>query len=175
MKSLVLVASLLAASVGISDDVFAQRIGDWYTDMTLDTPISFTLNDSENMLGQLCDPSDGNCIYFLGMQTRCKTDSRYPVLINSDSGAWSMEVFCRGPSKDGTIYRYALGDFKAFDSIVRNSERLGIAVPLEGDQFRVFRFSLRGAVSSIDSMRSAAENATTRTKRRGKSTRDEVL
>jgi hypothetical protein len=113
-----------------------------------------TVNDSGHILGQYCDPSAGSCYWLLGMSTRCRPGARYPVLVNSDTAAQSLEVGCTGETggQAGT-YGLVFTDFEAISNIIAGSHRLGIAFPLKGDQFRVVRFDLVGAPAALAAMR----------------------
>ena len=70
-------------------------------------------------------------------------------------------------------YGYAFNDFDRLTSLVtRGSSRIGIAIPLNGGQFRVVRFDLQGSQAALAAMRSTAASKL-RPARRG--TRDEQL
>jgi hypothetical protein len=70
------------------------------------------------------------------------------------------------------MYRYAFTDFDSIDGLVAKSSKIGVALPLEGDQFRVIRFDLNGATKAVGSMRGVAERRTQPTR---PGTRDEEL
>jgi hypothetical protein len=57
------------------------------------------------------------------------------------------------------LYRYVFEGFATIDSAVKNSTRIGIAVPMEKSEVMVLRFSLDGALAAITLMRVAADNA----------------
>ena len=118
-----------------------------------------TLNDSGSVLGQWCYFASGNCLYLIGMTSRCDGDKPYPVLANSDAGAQTLQIKCGGPFVDGngvTRYRYMFTDFDAIDSIVRKATNVGFAMPLQDGHFNVVRFTLNSSNAEIDSMRAAA-------------------
>lgn len=151
--------------------VSAQEMGSW--NYQLRPPFyAATMNDSGHIFGQWCDVDAGACAYLLALSTACADGESYPVLINSDVGAMSSTLVCRGRLENGK-YRYALGHFDAIDNLVRKAKRIGLAIPLEGDQFRVVRFSLDGAAATLTLMRAAAEKATAAPQPR--STRDQRL
>jgi hypothetical protein len=150
----------------------AQSYGDWFVETSKATYFyAVSVNDSGNVLGQFCFPGDGSCIWLIGMKPSCKSGARYPVLANSDAGAVHLEVLCDGQLESG-LYRYAFTSFDNVDNMVRQSSRVGFAIPLEEDQFRVVRFNTRGGAAALSAMRSAAER---RTKPVGRGTRDEKL
>jgi len=57
--------------------------------------------------------------------------------------------------KDG-LYRYSFTNFDDIDGIVKRASRVGFAVPMEGDQFKVIRFSLFGANKALAEMQGQA-------------------
>jgi hypothetical protein len=119
-----------------------------------------TVTDSGHILGQYCDPSAGSCYWLLGMSTRCKPGAKYPVLVNSDTTAQSLEVGCTGETagQAGT-YGLVFTDFEAISNIIASSRHIGIAFPLKGDQFRVVRFDLVGAPAALAAMRAASSKS----------------
>jgi hypothetical protein len=57
------------------------------------------------------------------------------------------------------LYRYIFSEFDTVDKIVKESTRVGFAVPLQSDNFRVVRFDLKGANRAIELLESVAEKA----------------
>jgi hypothetical protein len=53
--------------------------------------------------------------------------------------------------------RYSFENFDHVDTLVRGSRCTGIAFPIDGDAFRVLRFSLAGSQAAIARMRGAVE------------------
>ena len=122
----------------------------WTTGVTdsKDTLYAATVNDSGNVFGEYCKVKDGSCVWLLGMSSACKEGDQYPVLANSDAGSVPVTVYCS--AKIAEIgFRYVFTDFKAIDSIVTEAIRVGFAVPLQGDQFRVLHFDLSGSTRAI--------------------------
>jgi hypothetical protein len=157
LKSVKILVTLWIACV--SQPLLAQTtIGDWVYQSKV-TFYAATVNDSGNVFGQWCDAQDGNCFYILSTPTKCEEGARYPVLINSDTVSLHVTLICKGPLEGSQKYRHFFDNFELIDDLVRKSKRIGIAMPLEGDQFRVFRFTLNGAVNALTSMRASAEKA----------------
>jgi hypothetical protein len=155
---------------------YAETFGSWMTGVTDtgDGLYAATQNDSGNLLGQYCFPSEGNCIWLLGMATACKEGDQYAVLANSDAGAGHLNVYCSAKLDNG-LYRYVFLEFDAIQNIVTKGMRVGFAVPLEGDQFRVVRFDLGGSNRALAVMRSAAEQIQKQMPSRATGTRDQNL
>ena len=115
-----------------------------------------TMNDSGYILGQHCDRDAGPCYWLLGMSTRCRPGAKYPVLVNSDAAAQSLELGCTGETAgQAGIYGLVFTDFDAISALIARSRRIAIAFPLKGDQFRVVRFDLIGAPEALAAMRAA--------------------
>lgn len=154
MRRVVLVV-VLALLSGFATRAEPQTFDTWATSTDAAGGVyASTVNDSGHILGQYCDPSAGSCYWLLGMSTRCKPGSRYPVLVNSDTAALSLEVGCTGEAGgQGGTYGLVFTDFEAISNLIEGSRRLGIAFPLKGDQFRVVRFDLVGAPAALAAMR----------------------
>lgn len=172
-QSLFLLSIVLGMFSGSLHAADPKIFDKWFTDTADDSSFIYaaTLNDSGNLFGQYCFPGTGNCIYYLGTKTQCERESMYPVLANSDAGSAQLIIRCDGYVKSG-FYRYVFTSFEEIDSFVRNSRRVGIAMPLEGDEFVVFRFELLGAITALEVMRARAESMP---KPRSRTTRDQRL
>jgi hypothetical protein len=144
----------------------------WAVSLSDDNSVAsaYTVNDSGALLGQYCYASSGNCVWTLGMTTGCETGSEYPVLANTDTGSVQLKIKCGGRLPTGA-YAYAFTDFDAIDKAVKNATRIGFAVPMQADEFRVVRFLLSGANAAINHMLQRAQAMKT-----GKhGTRDQIL
>ena len=151
-------AAVIAASMFSQPAISQTKLGDWLY-QTRAPFYAATVNDSGNYFGQWCDLEDRSCMYMVAMPTRCDDEESYPVLINSDTSSLSTTIVCKGKLSDSKLYRYAFGNFEQIDVIARKATRIGIAIPLAGDQFKVIRFSLQGAELSLTVMRAAADRA----------------
>ncbi len=107
------------------------------------------------MLAQFCYLESGNCIYAVAFGISCKEDSEYPALVNTDEGAQSIKLVCGG-EYDGENFM-VITEFDVIDSLIRKGSRIGFVMPMQGDEFKAVRFSLRGATRALDSMRTVAE------------------
>ena len=171
-KKIILGAFLLLAfgGVGIAQ---AQVFDDWIVDVNDPTFYSaVTVNDSGHQFGQVCIfNGDSSCYWVIDMSTTCKKGDKYPVLANADSAAVYLEMICTGPIKGGGS-GYAFTNFDQVDKLVRESKRVGFAVPLQDDEFVVVRWNLRGAGTALSAMQEAAEK---RLKSVPQNTRDKRL
>ena len=157
MKSIVkfLVAGLATTFLQMAS---AQTVGLWDYEINKDF-YAGTTNDSSNTFGQQCAMSDKTCRYFVGLPSSCQDKVSYPALVNSDSGAFHARLVCIGRGGKYNLYRYVFQDFANIDSAVRNSKRIGIAIPMENSEVMVLRFPLDGALAAITLMRGAADHA----------------
>lgn len=151
---------------------YAGSVGDWAYSLT-ETYYAATINDSGSAFGQWCDTDEASCFYMVAMKTRCDSDDAYPALINTDSGALSVKLICKGKHKERDLYRYVISDFSKVDTLVKSGKRVGIAIPIDSDEFRVIRFSLDGASVAVTAMRSAVSASVNNPGRRD--TRDKRL
>jgi hypothetical protein len=128
-------------------------LGPW--SLELDDPelvYALNMNEAGSGLAQTCLPKIDSCVWMLLMSTKCEEGSTYPILANSDAGARHLEVRCNGRFGTSELSMYAFADFKAVDAIVRSARRVGFAVPLQGDQFRVIRFGLEQADAALGAL-----------------------
>jgi len=162
--------------VAVSSASRAQSFGTWTTGVTDSGEMLYaaTVNDSGNLLGQYCSSSTGNCIWLLGMSTACKEGDQYPVLANSDAGAAHIMVYCSAKLDNG-LYRYVFTEFDSINHIVTKGLRVGFAIPLQADQFRVVRFDLGGSNRALALMLEAAQKAQTKPSSKATGTRDQDL
>jgi hypothetical protein len=149
--------------------------GDWQAGVTDDRSMmyAFTTNDSGDVFGEWCSLSSGNCSWMVGLSTDCEQESSYPVLANTDTGAAPLNITCGGKIEDTKLSRYQFDNFKAVAAVLKNSHRIGIALPMQGDKFRVVRFSLKGCSSATGTMEDAVAKLVKSP--HAKDTRDTVL
>jgi hypothetical protein len=154
---LLIAAFATAILLGATTPAMAQSFERWTTgaDEQGGTHAS-VMNESGFILGQYCDSRTGPCYWVLGMSARCKMGTKYPVLVNSDVSAQSLEVGCTGETAgQAGIYGLVFTDPEAIGGIIARSNRLGIAFPMKGDQFRVVRFDVTGAPAALAAARAA--------------------
>jgi hypothetical protein len=127
-----------------------QQFGDWTVDLTTDKTGVFaaTVNDSGSVLAELCTFEDGKCIWVLSIDMACDEDGSHPILGNTASGAMTMDLRCAGPGSKGN-YRYFFDNWKDFEALIKDSSRVGFAVPMKNEQFNVVRFSLTGRTEAM--------------------------
>ena len=136
--------------------------GDWV--WNVDDPEMFyaaTENSAGQALMQFCDPAEGQCVYAVGFDTTCDKGDSYPALVNSDAGTASITLKCGSELDDGGNLML-VEDFEQMDRFVRSAKRIGFALPMQGDEFKAVRFSLRGSNEALDAMRKFAAQSNER-------------
>ncbi|WP_420383225.1 hypothetical protein [Novosphingobium sp.] len=140
-------APLLVATPNQS---FAQnQHHDWTTQIGDDKRSVFAANTNADgsVLMENCNVDTKKCTWLMGGDTSCDNDKSAPALLNSDKYAGSIDLICRGEVNKG-LYAYAFSDWKALESLIKESKNLAIAVAIGNNNFKVFRFSLFGMTES---------------------------
>ena len=163
---------VLVTAVFAVGSAHGEVIGDWEVSTKDSAPYAATANDSDQVFGQFCFLEEGSCYWLVAITIACKEGDKYPVLANSDTGAVHLEMICLDGNPQGGRYRYAFTHFDEVDQLVRDSTRVGFAMPLQEDSFRVLRFNLRGVETALSVMRDAANK---RLKSLSRNTRDQRL
>lgn len=165
---LALTATIFFAPIAHSDTTF----GHWFTGATNDKNGVFavTANDEGAIFGKYCFFATKNCSWHLAIDMVCEKDAYYPVLANTDKGAANLVLQCAGPMVGNKLYEYVFNNWKDVEKILTAGSKLGIATPLQSDQFKVYRFLLDGMSQSTDSVETpffasvaASNNKSTRT------------
>jgi hypothetical protein len=154
MRVVILIASLFTL---VSAATGAEQAGVWTWGERSSAYFAGTSNAGGDTFGQACYPNESRCYWVLGLKRSCRTDAAYPVLINTDAGASTFRVTCKGQSGDKGLYEYAINQFEDIDSIVSSAAKLGVALPLQGDQFLVVTFDLGGSKAAVTAMRKAVD------------------
>ncbi len=110
-----------------------------------------TINDSGAIFGEYCYFATKNCLWLIAVDSKCIKDQEYPVLANTDKGAASFTLHCNGVEKNG-LYSFSFRNWKDLELMIRAGERLGIATPMQSDQFKVYRFLLNGLNASTQNI-----------------------
>jgi hypothetical protein len=132
-----------------------SKSGDWVLDLdnTSGLTQAFTANQSGSTFGFICSISSNGCFYYFSPQATCEAGAAGGILINLDAGALSATTEC---AILGSSYYSLIKETKDIHLAIIGSNNIGIAIPMKDGQFKVVRFSLRGAEAAI---RAAAEHA----------------
>ena len=158
MRKLLLAFTILLLTAGLTAAADMVRFGDWFVGYSPDGTkriFASTVNEAGNVLGQYCFLEEQNCAYVLGLHIACEKGALAPVLANSDVGAFVYQVQCQGPGANG-LYEYTFTKFDDINDLMNKGMRAGFAFPMQGDNFRVVRFSLNGSDKAIEAMRKVA-------------------
>lgn len=124
---------------------------DWIS-MSSDTfNMAITMNEEESLLGQYCYFKSKKCIYQITIHIECDEGGDYPALLVVKSGSQALDLLC--VTSDSQSSTFAVIGFDEFDQVIRGQSRIGIAVGMADERFKVSRFSLKGSVKAIDHMR----------------------
>jgi hypothetical protein len=123
---------ILAAICCLPAIARGATFGDWQTGVTTNgkTYYAYTQNDSSQVFGEWCSLDSGYCTWMIGMSVTCDTDSAYPLLANSDSGADSLSIKCGGTIEDTNLSRYSFTDFKSVTNLLKGAHVVGFALPM---------------------------------------------
>ncbi|ELB2761122.1 hypothetical protein QNE23_004548 [Vibrio alginolyticus] len=149
---------LLLITLSSSFSIFAAET--FHKDWVINTEgedyyYAATINNSGHVFGKYCYFADQQCLFLIGVDITCSKGSQYPVLVNAESGSLNLNLVC-----GDRIGKQSVLIFDNFDQIemtAKESNQLGIAIPMESGHFKVSRFSLSGSTYSLDTMTNEAE------------------
>lgn len=153
-------ASAAAALVASAASAQSQVYDDWSVGATDNGQAVYagTANESGSILAQYCYFGQSTCEYRLLIDSRCTDGNKYPGLLNSDVGASTVTLLCDG-SRGGSRHSYVVGPFDTVDQAVRKGTRIGFVIPMQRDEFKAMRYSLRGSNAALTFMRGAYSRA----------------
>jgi len=137
----------------------AQQVGDWYYSLEGDISEAYTASDTGAIFGLLCSHSANSCAFYIRSSTTCESGQEGAVLEIAPNGSANLSGACRPlTTPSGTIYAIVLTPMKTVASSVgTDGHQIGFAEPMQGGQFRVYRFSTTGAGAAIDEVIRSAE------------------
>lgn len=150
MKAFITAVLLCIASSGLHAESYKSKDWEWGNSGT-EYLYAATTNSTGSSLGQYCYYESEDCYYLVSLGPNCKKENEYPALIGSDKGAIAVTLICSHKYKGRSVYM--ISPFEKIDTLVRQASRVGIAIPLESDSFKVVRFSLSGSTHAISTMR----------------------
>jgi hypothetical protein len=136
---------LLSSNAGAEE----KHFGDWIVvradngDMVAGTQ----QDNFSKALVYLCFKNLNKCAHVLIADIVCEDKNMYPVLVNSEHSALSMNTICS--VNDGRS-ELILTEFDLIHEIIKKSGIIGIAVPMASGHFKVVRFSLNGSIKAMD-------------------------
>lgn len=175
---IVRIGTLLCLLVGAAPTMAANSTGqpvsvkNWVSQNYADgSSGAWTNNESGSSLGLYCTAAN-QCTAFLGADTGCDDGSKYPAMMNTDSGASSQPMTCANISSANEKPRYVLvfDDFQTVLGVVLKNHAIGFAIPLAGGMFKVMHFSLEGSNEAL-----AAVSAAIKSESKKASLQDQVM
>lgn len=125
------------------------RFGDWFVVRSDngDLVAGVAQEDFNRMLVYRCFQELNQCAHVLLADIQCDDSDVYPILVNSDHAALSMNTIC---SENEGNSELVLSEFDAIHEILINASVVGLAVPMASGHFKVVRFSLNGSAEAMD-------------------------
>jgi len=143
--AILLIAGLFLCSVAKAEE---KRFGDWFV-VRADNGDMVAGTQQDNFSKALvyrCFKELNKCAHVLIADIKCDDGYTYPVLVNSEHSALSMNTLCS--DNDGKS-ELILTEFDQIHEIIQKSNVVGIAVPMASGQFKVVRFSLNGSSKAM--------------------------
>lgn len=154
---------LVAPTVIFAQSKVIATFGDWKVIRSSDGQdlIAGTANQAGDFIGFRCFSSTKQCVHAIGTDIVCDDGDEYPVLVNSDYSALSMDAVC---SKNGNKHELLLTKYDDIHSILLKGNNIGFAIPMNSGQFKAVRFSLNGsdkAMNLVEEVTANLENDST--------------
>ena len=152
-------ALLLTPALAASADTVT--FGRWKAGLSPDKNAAYAgnSNDSGSILAKTCSTSKDACMWIVSTDSECDNGSQYPFLINSDLSATAMTAKCLGISPTGKLYRYEITGAETLEGVLLKAKRVGLAFPMQSDQFKVIRFQLDGIEEAVPFVKVLAAEA----------------
>jgi hypothetical protein len=143
MKGLTMLGALLLAGVT------SAQTDTWVQEKSPDGTISYAAvtNADGQLFGEVCYYATKNCFWQLSVETPCEVNGTAPVLVNTDGGTAALTVKCVGVATNGRYHRYQFS-WKELEAALQGSRTMGIAMGLQANGFRVYRFNLDGMLAA---------------------------
>lgn len=146
MKSaILLIAALFLCSVAQAEE---KQFEDWFV-VRADNGDMVAGTQQDNFSKALvyrCFKELNKCAHVLIADIECDDGHTYPVLVNSEHSALSMDTLCTDNEGESELI---LTEFDRIHKIIQKSNVIGIAVPMASGQFKVVRFSLKGSSKAM--------------------------
>ena len=143
---MLIVVLLLNGNAGAEE----KKFGEWFVvradngDMVAGTQ----QDNFSKLLVYRCFKEHNKCAHVLVADIKCDDGDIYPVLINSDRSALSVNTICN--INDDGRSELVLTEFDYVHELIKKSNLVGFAIPMASGQFKVVRFSLNGSSKAMD-------------------------
>lgn len=164
MQRLFFITFLAAASLLTTTAAHSQSKNKWSFDNSIPgVHIANTTNAAKAVVGIYCTIALDGCEAYLAPNLGCEEGVNTPMMVNSPVGALAVTGKC---TKLGTTRILVIDEFDDIISAFESGGEIGFAMPMDGGQFTVVRFSTAGATQAIKAARTrpAASEAPTKLK-----------
>lgn len=131
----------------------SQIYGGWMVDRSVSGYVSVrTSNPTGPLFGMMCQEgaSRGGCFYYLSDTINCESGAKYPMMMNNDV-VGSVQVITTCVWVGNLQYlKFDETSVPVLNSIIRANGVIGIAVPLQGGDFKVTIFQTYGAQTALN-------------------------
>lgn len=159
MTALRSLLAILISSLSLVTVVSGQSTSfmDWSIGISTDKTVAYaaTINRTSQVIAKRCTFSTKDCSWHISAKESCEQGESYAALVNTDKGAGHVTLICDGQIDSGGDYRFTFSDWKTIENLALAGTRIGVAIPLQSDNFIVYRFSLVGAKASTERLEAA--------------------
>lgn len=150
-------------ALSLSASAFAgEQIGSWEAIIDgTDIQIAKTTNTAGAATGVLCFVSSNNCAAYIASDVECEDKGKYPLMINSSTGASTTHGTCVTIAGSKVL---VLDDFQSAIASFEGGGEIGFAIPMQSGKFNVIRFDCAGATAAIRKARAVPSKAAPATK-----------
>ena len=152
---MLIVKSIFAtALVWFCAGVIAQdrSSGDWNVIKSVLGLQIANVKSGENTTGVVCYLDKQVCEAYVALGNSCDDGGKYPLLLNTPTGAFPLVATCRHLSP--TMKILVIEEFGQMISAFESGGEIGFATPMKNGQFKVVRFSTVGATAALKDARS---------------------
>lgn len=151
MKSIFALIALCFSTSSFSQNVV--NIGDWTVNKSMEgIRIASTATGEGSVVGILCNEASGNCFaYVIFNNIACEIRATYSLMINSAVGAYPVTTACSQIEGSDLKNLQVFNEFERVKMALESGGDVGFVMPLASGQFRVIRFSTKGATAAIKS------------------------
>lgn len=145
MRLLILLFTFLFSITSVA---YTRQFQDWTTDVGSDYAESYVHNDTGSIMGFYCT-STGCMTYFELLNVTCKNSQITQLLVVTNKDSLHANGTCVVLSLNNKIRYVHRIDLPDIVTLMQQGSFISIAMPLEGGQIKVGRFSLAGYKEAV--------------------------
>jgi hypothetical protein len=136
-----------------------KTFGNWNVYSSGSDYFAMALNSNEGeYIAFYCYSKTKQCMHSVSLGIKCINDSRYPILVNSNVSAITLDGVCSNISANSKIVFFNLTSYDSIHLILEQGIDVGFALPLESGRFKVSRFNLNGSAEAMNYTQSLVLN-----------------